>query len=225
MFHIEALSRHTFLILGRRNLSNLLRRERPSFSGVSAYCSSLEACLQPGNTITYDRSCVILRACSAREDNITQCPSATDSSQFAIESNQTPPPVKPTMKCNTIPYPKSRDLLGREFIINDILEAFKNQSSRVASVALWGAGGIGKTQVALEFAHRELQSGTKVILWIDSETPTKVDKSFNDASKALGLVSEAATSTPGQNRHLVLQWLQKTGMTHSLESYLSPRSV
>lgn len=48
-------------------------------------------------------------------------------------------------------------------------------------------------------------------MWIASETTAEVARSFNDAAKGLKLEGYSATNTPDQNRHLVLQWLQRTG--------------
>lgn len=118
-------------------------------------------------------------------------------------------PVSPTMECNTIPYPQNPDFFGRDAILNDIAKAFQDQSSGVRSLALWGTGAIGKTQVALEFAHRAWHGGTNDVLWIARETPAEAAKSFNDASKALGLDSEDAPSTPNNDNHFVLRWIQQ----------------
>jgi len=96
-------------------------------------------------------------------------------------------------------------------VLQAISAALEEQTSRPASVAIWGTGGIGKTHIALEFAHRLWSSGKETILWITSETPAEVAKSFNDAARGLELEGYSATNTPDQNRHLVLQWLQHTG--------------
>lgn len=124
-------------------------------------------------------------------------------------------PDSSSMECNTIPYPLNPGFFGRDCILNDIVKAFEDQSSPVRSVTLWGAGGIGKTQVALEYAHRAWQTGTKVVLWIHSETPADVAKSLNDASRALGLDSETTPNTADINRHMVLRWIQQTGRLSS----------
>lgn len=115
-----------------------------------------------------------------------------------------------SMRCHTIPQPRNLSFFGREEILNSVDEAFEAQSS-LGSVALWGTGGIGKTQLALEFAHRRWSQNTDVVLWIGTETPAEVAKSFNDAAKALDLDTDVERNTPDENRHQVLQWIQKTG--------------
>ncbi|KAK4446016.1 P-loop containing nucleoside triphosphate hydrolase protein [Podospora aff. communis PSN243] len=113
-------------------------------------------------------------------------------------------------RCQTIPHPQNQAFYGRGDVLQDISAAFEEQTSRPASVAIWGTGGIGKTHIALEFAHSLWASGKETILWIASETAAEVAKSFNDAAKRLELEGYSATNTPDQNRHLVLQWLQHT---------------
>lgn len=127
--------------------------------------------------------------------------------QFSMQPQ--PPPAP--MRCNTIPYPPHPGFFGREDILADIAEAFDRQGPRLNSVAIWGTGGVGKTQIALEFANRRWLKGFDVILWIGSETPAEVAKAFNDAAQGLGLDSESEHNSPEKNRHMVLQWIQKTG--------------
>lgn len=88
-----------------------------------------------------------------------------------------------------------------------ISASFERQTSRPASVAIWGTGGIGKTHIALEFAHRLGQSGDTTILWIASETTAEVSKSFNDAVKGLELEGYSASNTPDQNRQHTGEYL------------------
>lgn len=95
-----------------------------------------------------------------------------------------------------------------------ITAAFDKQS-KIRSVALWGSGGIGKSQIAIEFAHRRWESGTSVVLWIASETVADVASSFNDAARNLDLGGYSENNTPDKNRHLVLQWLQSTSESPS----------
>ncbi|KAK5654766.1 hypothetical protein OQA88_6802 [Cercophora sp. LCS_1] len=117
-------------------------------------------------------------------------------------------------RCQTIPHPQNPAFYGRNNVLQEIPAAFEQQTSRPASVAVWGTAGIGKTQIALEFAHRLWSSGQETILWIASETTAEVTRSFNDAARGLELEGHSTTNTPDQNRHLVLQWLQRTGKSH-----------
>lgn len=112
-------------------------------------------------------------------------------------------------RCQTILHPQNPVFYGRADVLQAISAAFEEQTSRPASVAIWGTGGIGKTHIALEFAHRLWSSGKEIILWIASDTPAKVAKSFNDAAKGLELEGYSATNTPDQNRYFMLQWLQQ----------------
>jgi hypothetical protein len=114
-------------------------------------------------------------------------------------------------RCHTIPYPQNPGFFGRADTLQLIAAGFEDQASRVASVAMWGAGGIGKTQIAMEFAHKMWADGEEVILWIASETSAEVAHSFNEAARQLKLEGYSDSNTLDKNRHLVLQWLQHTG--------------
>lgn len=113
---------------------------------------------------------------------------------------------------STIPYQRNHGFYGREDQLRELNEAFQDQSSspEIRTVALWGAGGIGKSQVALEYAHQRCNSGTSVVLWISSETEGEVAKSIREAAEKLQLDGYSETNTQEKNRHLVLQWLQTT---------------
>ncbi|KAJ8130610.1 hypothetical protein O1611_g3019 [Lasiodiplodia mahajangana] len=116
----------------------------------------------------------------------------------------------PQTSFSTIPYQLNHGFYGREDQLHKINEAFPDQSSReeIRTVALWGAGGIGKSQIALEYAHRRLGSGTPVVLWISSETEAEVAKSIREAAVKLQLEGYSEKNTLEENRHIVFQWLQ-----------------
>lgn len=115
--------------------------------------------------------------------------------------------------CSTIPHLRNQGFYGRATQLNEIAQAFKDQASlsRVRTVAIWGTGGIGKSQIALEYAHKKWDDDTYAVLWIASETAAEIAKSFNEAAGKLRLDGYSESNTPDKNRHLVLQWLQTTG--------------
>lgn len=114
--------------------------------------------------------------------------------------------------CSTIPYQRNHGFFGRENQLREIDHGFLNQSSspNIKTVAIWGTGGIGKSQIALEYAHQRWNSGTSVVLWICSETEGEVAKSIREAAKTLQLDGYSEKNTPDVNRHLLLKWLQTT---------------
>ncbi|GAP83937.2 putative tetratricopeptide-like helical [Rosellinia necatrix] len=76
--------------------------------------------------------------------------------------------------------------------------------------SIWGIGGVGKPQIALEYANPRWNSGTLVALWVSSETEGEVAKGIREAAQRLQLDGYSKANTPDKNRLLVLQWLQTT---------------
>ena len=113
---------------------------------------------------------------------------------------------------NTLPYQRNPAFFGRRDLLEEIDEHLRarERGTVVRSVAIWGTGGIGKSQIALEYAQQRWLAGTNVVLWIASETEAEIAKSFNDAACRLDLSDYLETNTPDQNRLAVLQWLQRS---------------
>lgn len=120
-------------------------------------------------------------------------------------------PLSASMRCHTIPFIRNPGFFGRKDILDMIDKSFREQPIRPTSIALWGAVGIGKTQIALEYSNRLWSEGFNVIIWISSETNAERAKSYSDAARQLQFSEFSETNTPEKNQHLVLQWLQRTG--------------
>ena len=89
-----------------------------------------------------------------------------------------------------MPRAPSRHFLGRNSELDSIRQGFINRgptSSTLRIVALSGMGGVGKTQIALEFASRHRKEYDDVF-WIMSETPTSITKSCLDVLVGLNTV-------------------------------------
>lgn len=80
------------------------------------------------------------------------------------------------------------------------------RASHLQTFALYGIGGIGKTQLAVTFAYecKERQHFNH-IFWVQSEDPGKLAKSFGDIALKLGL--EESNENQVVSRDLVLEWL------------------
>ena len=79
----------------------------------------------------------------------------------------------PTQK-NNLP-PQNPDFAGRETELNDIHTVLKNGGSVCVKQAIAGLGGVGKTQLALEYAYRFGHKYTDAIWWVNAEKSPKDD--------------------------------------------------
>jgi hypothetical protein len=111
---------------------------------------------------------------------------------------------------NTLPYPEYRGFYGREDILKQLDAALVPvQSSRgIQSVLLHGLGGVGKSQTALAFAHRN-SSSFDAIFWIRSETETSVKDSFTNIALALHIAAERGEGHDEENLWYFQAWLRK----------------
>ena len=71
-------------------------------------------------------------------------------------------------------------------------------------VALHGMGGVGKTQLALEYAHR-FRTAYDVVWWIQADPPQFIDTTLADLAP---LINVSAESTAVETAHSVLQALR-----------------
>ena len=99
---------------------------------------------------------------------------------------------------------------GREGDLQQLRKMLRSGGSAVVisgaqPVALHGMGGIGKTQVAMEYAHR-FRSAYDIVWWINSDPVTFIDSALIDLGQQLGL--PMVSSTP-ENLRTVLNALNK----------------
>ena len=108
---------------------------------------------------------------------------------------------------NNLPTLKNKTFYGREPELQR-LEDQLNPSSpleKLSTACLCGLGGVGKSQIALEFAHRFIDDFNS-ILWISAETSLKLEESFGNIAHSLGIANDA-TQNANQLRELLKQWL------------------
>ncbi|KAF1936601.1 hypothetical protein EJ02DRAFT_327735, partial [Clathrospora elynae] len=109
-------------------------------------------------------------------------------------------PLKPS---SNVPFRKDKDYVDR----GDILARIEERCSQPAGrAALVGFGGFGKSQLAIEYAHRVRQSSPDTwIFWVHASNSARLEEAFSDIAERVGLSSQpgaAADILP-----LVRKWL------------------
>ena len=95
---------------------------------------------------------------------------------------------------------------GRGPLLRQLRAELKSAGNERTPVALYGGGGIGKTQLALEYAYR-FRGAYDVVWWIDADPKQFVDIRFADLADELRLPVQP--STPDVTR-ILRQWLSRT---------------
>ncbi|KAI1130884.1 hypothetical protein F5Y10DRAFT_234969 [Nemania abortiva] len=116
------------------------------------------------------------------------------------------------LPCLALPFVQNPLFHARQEVLEELCGTLNHsiQGRSLRTAALWGLGGVGKSQIALEFAHQQVTAGCQIILWIASETESEIASSFNKAANQLQVPGLLPSNTPDQNQYLVLQFLQTT---------------
>ncbi|GAP84174.1 putative NB-ARC and TPR domain protein [Rosellinia necatrix] len=92
-------------------------------------------------------------------------------------------------KYQHIPLLQNNRFSGRSTYMNKIeraLDPTENHAPSPRSMALFGMGGVGKTQLALEYAHRSAEK-YDVVLWILADSSITIGQSFREVAQGLQL--------------------------------------
>ncbi|EWS93096.1 ATP/GTP binding protein [Streptomyces filamentosus NRRL 11379] len=99
---------------------------------------------------------------------------------------------------------RNPDFSGREAVIVQLRESLLSGQQAVVQ-ALHGMGGIGKTQIALEYAHR-FSGQYDLVWWIDAEQSDQIPVHYTELADRLGIAKPDAGSDP--NARAVLHHLR-----------------
>jgi tetratricopeptide (TPR) repeat protein len=99
----------------------------------------------------------------------------------------------------------TRYFTGRD----DLLARLQAQLAEFHLAALSGLGGVGKTQIAIEYAVRHRSDYRSGVFWINAETIGGLTSGFVEIAKTLGL-SGAESSDDEKAVTAALAWLHKT---------------
>lgn len=124
---------------------------------------------------------------------------------------------KKTLPCQMVPFGLNpRFFSGSEEVkrVKETLDPRKNET-KLRVMAIYGLGGVGKTQLALHYANTSF-SHYDVIAWIPSETQIKMTQALSVLARKLGLLKESENEDDSQASLKVRDWLDSSGHTFLL---------
>jgi hypothetical protein len=86
---------------------------------------------------------------------------------------------------------RNKNFTGRDDTLAQLRQGVSNKVTAVLPHALQGMGGVGKTAVAIEYAHR-YRSEYELVWWVPADQPTLVRSSLAALAEPLGLQSAMA---------------------------------
>ncbi|KAH7009249.1 P-loop containing nucleoside triphosphate hydrolase protein [Microdochium trichocladiopsis] len=124
---------------------------------------------------------------------------------FHLPPEQPETPPKP---CLTIPFRRDANFVPRKSLLDRIYHACSRPASRIALV---GLGGIGKSQLAIEYAYRTSDEAAKTnhptwVFWIHAETRARVEEGFRYIADTVKIPGRKQTDA--NVLQLVEQWLR-----------------
>ena len=129
---------------------------------------------------------------------------------------------------NNIPFASNTRFSGREDVLDTIDKSLDPETATpsLKSIALFGMGGVGKTQIAIQYAYRNLDR-FDVILWIAADNAIAIEQSFRTVADGLGLLgNDEQIKDAAAAIYKVKDWLAKTSSlswsgSHLMLRYLS----
>ncbi|WP_141713813.1 FxSxx-COOH system tetratricopeptide repeat protein [Streptomyces sp. AVP053U2] len=92
--------------------------------------------------------------------------------------------------------PRNPNFTGRVDLLERLSERLREGTTTVLPEAIHGMGGVGKTQLAVEYAYRH-QSEYDVVWWIPAERPGQIGQSLVELAQRLGLSTSAEANIAG----------------------------
>ncbi|KAF4984957.1 hypothetical protein FDECE_16948 [Fusarium decemcellulare] len=120
------------------------------------------------------------------------------------------------VRYNNIPFATNTKFSGREDVLNSIDTSLvpETAASTPKSIALFGMGGVGKTQIAIQYAFLNMDK-FDVILWIAADNAIAIGQSFRTIADGLGLLdSDEETKDTAAAIYKVKNWLATSKSTY-----------
>ena len=111
-----------------------------------------------------------------------------------------------------LPHKRNPFFIGREELLKTVREKIQNEglNGYKHQIALHGLGGVGKTEIAVEYCFRH-KDEYDYIFWISAVDRSSLLSGFVEVAKIVGCVQKSPSQTHEAIAKLMLQWLQSTG--------------
>ncbi|MCX4908781.1 FxSxx-COOH system tetratricopeptide repeat protein [Streptomyces sp. NBC_00878] len=129
------------------------------------------------------------------ESSVSTVPAASERGHEQHLTAGGPRPTRPTVWGNM--PPRNLVFTGRDELLVALAHGLRSGPTAVLPHALHGMGGVGKSQLALEFVYRHA-SQYDLVWWIPAERPTQIQQAFVELARRMHLPvsSEAITAVP-----------------------------
>ena len=135
-----------------------------------------------------------------------------------VSSSRTQEAGKLEMQCHVVPYGINLKFRGRTTEIDKLKNYLdpRNDIGSLKVMSIYGLGGVGKTQLALQFVNIS-RDDFEVIAWIQANTHTRFMQSLLNFASTLGLpVDKGSDNDDYQLVQKVKSWLNKSRKTFLL---------
>jgi N-acetylmuramoyl-L-alanine amidase len=107
----------------------------------------------------------------------------------------------------SVPYPRNRNFTGRDDVLTSLRSQLHSGLPAAVTQAISGLGGIGKTQLALEYVYR-FASEYRIVWWIRADSEAARMDDLAQLGKALGIEVADGEVAPDTVRK-TLAWLER----------------
>jgi hypothetical protein len=115
-----------------------------------------------------------------------------------------------TFPYTILPFGLNQNFYGRKDELEKISDHLKPKGDKsYRTYTIYGRRGIGKTEIALQFAHLN-PAGYDAVFWVQSETSVAIRQSFTDIAVALDLPGALKDGHDEENLIAVKEWLKRT---------------
>lgn len=140
-----------------------------------------------------------------------------------VKTERAKPPVKPKFpgasqpsvfpgalpRIWNVPHQRNPNFTGRDNLIAALHDSLNSGRTAERNQTVYGAGGVGKTQIALEYAYRHAED-YQLVWWLRSEETAALAADYAGLYAKLGLLPTDVTDQ-GYMSGAVRRWLEQNG--------------